>query len=84
MNRSLHDEKLFPLILLFNYNAVIRPRIELLKDSIKNYEFQDVFPLTNEQFCLAFNITMEELEEKINERPPRDEKDKLWNYVSVL
>ena len=78
------EEKTFPLILLYNYNGVIRPRCELLKQKVKYFEFQDVFPLSNEQFCLAYDITMEELEEKIAEKKIHEERDRLWNYVPAL
>jgi len=43
-----------------------------------------VLPLTDEQFCLAYDISMEDLERKKAEKPIRDEKDKLWAYVPVL
>ena len=39
LNRSLMDEKTFPLILLYNYNEVIRPRCELLKEKIKHFDY---------------------------------------------
>lgn len=84
LGRPLANEKSFPLILTYNYNSVIKPRCELLKDKVKHFEFQEVFPLTDEQFCLAYNISMEELEKKKAERPVRDEKDKLWSYVHAL
>jgi hypothetical protein len=71
-------------LLLFNYNAVIRPRSDLLKERVKFFEFHEVFPLTDEQFCLAYNIPMEELEKKKAERTIKEEKDILWAYVPAL
>ena len=62
------NEKAFPLILSFNYTAVIRPRCELLKDKVKHFEFHEVFPLTDEQFCLAYDIPREDLDKKKAER----------------
>lgn len=43
-----------------------------------------MLPLTDEQFCLAYDIPIEELERKKAERPAREEKDKLWAYVPAL
>lgn len=84
LNRHPMNEKMFPLILLFNYNGVIRPRCELLKERVKYFEFAEVLPLSDEQFCLAFNIPLEELEKKKAERVIREEKDVLWAYVPAL
>ena len=84
LGRPPIQEKTFPLILYYNYNGVIRPRSELLKDRVKYFEFQEVYPLTDEQFCLAYNISMEELERKKAERTIRDERDILWAYVPAL
>jgi hypothetical protein len=70
--------------LSYNYNSVIKPRCELLKDKVKHFEFHEVFPLTDEQFCLAFDVSYEELEKKKAEKPSRDEKDTLWSYVPAL
>ncbi len=84
LGRPLYNEKAFPLLLHFNYNQVLRPRCELLKDRVKHFELQEVLPLTDEQFCLAFDISSEELERKKAERPSRDERDKLWAYVPAL
>ena len=68
----------------FNYNQVIRPRCELIKDRVKHFELHEVLPHTEEQFCLAFEITAEELERKKAEKPAKNEKDKLWAYVPAL
>lgn len=84
LGRQLQNEKAFPLLLQFNYNQVIRPRCELLKDRVKHFELHEVLPLTDDQFCLAFEIPMEELERKKAERAARDERDKLWAYVPAL
>jgi hypothetical protein len=43
-----------------------------------------MLPLTDEQFCLAFDIAPEELEKKKSERKIREEKDVLWAYVAGL
>lgn len=84
LGRPLLNEKCFPMLLHFNYTAVIRPRCELLKDRVKQFEFEEFLPLTDEQFCLAYDIPIEELERKKAEKQQRDEKDKLWAYVPGL
>ena len=84
LGRPLAHEKAFPLLLHFNYNQVIRPRCELLRDRVKHFELQDVLPLSDEQFCLAFDVPAEELERKKGERQARDERDKLWAYVPAM
>jgi hypothetical protein len=48
LGRSLQNDKAFPLMLKFNYNQVIRPRCELIKDKVKHFELIDVLPLTDE------------------------------------
>ena len=68
----------------FNYNQVIRPRCELIKDRVKHFELHEVLPLTDEQFCLAYEVPAEELDRKKAEKPAKDEKDKLWAYVPAL
>lgn len=63
---------------------MIRPRCELLKDSVKHFELHEALGLTDEQFCLAYGISALDLQKKINERPVRDERDNLWAYVPAL
>lgn len=82
LGRQMTHDKSFPLILMYNYHGVIKPRCELLKDKVKHFEFHEVMPLTDEQFCLAFDISPEDLEKK--KGVIRDEKDKLWAYVPAL
>lgn len=84
LGRQLGNESAFPLLLHFNYNQVIRPRCDLIKDKVKRIEFSEVLPLTDEQFCLAYDIAPEDLERKKNERTVRDERDQLWAYVPAL
>ena len=84
LGRPLANEKAFPLLFHLNYNQVIRPRCELLKDNVKHFELHEALSLTDEQFCLAYDISADELERKKNERPVRDECDKLWAYVPAL
>lgn len=61
LGRPLINEKAFPLLLKFNYNQVIKPRCELIKDKLKHFELHEVLSLTDEQFCLAYDITADEL-----------------------
>lgn len=48
LGRPPSHEKLFPLVLIYNYNEVIKPRCELLKNRVKYFEYEEVFPLTDE------------------------------------
>ena len=61
LNRQLKKEPSFPLILLYNYNQVMRPRGDLLKDRVKTFKFQDAFMHDDASFCKHWGITMEEL-----------------------
>lgn len=81
LGKTLATEKTFPLLLYLSYNKVIKPRCELLKDKLKYFELENVLPLTDEQFCLTYGISIEDLEKKKAERPDREEKDILWQYV---
>lgn len=48
LGRPLPSEKAFPMLLHFNYNAVIKPRCDLLRSKVNHFEFEDVLPLTDE------------------------------------
>ena len=82
--KNLDKEKTFPLLLHFNYNGVIRPRCELLRPIAKQIDLEAVLPLSDEQFCAAFDITPEDLENEKSQKTIRDEKDVLWAYVAGL
>ncbi len=84
LGRNLANEKTFPLLLKFNFNGVIRPRCDLLKEKLKYFELADVLPLTDEAFCFTYDISLDELERKKAERKIREEKDTLWAYVPGL
>lgn len=84
LGKPLTNEKAFPLLFHFNYNQTIRPRCELIRHNVKHFELHEVLSLTDDQFCLAYDIKPEDLEKKKAERPVRDEKDKLWAYVPAL
>lgn len=72
------------MILGFNLNRVIRPRCELLKQDGVKIHIEKVLPMTDEAFCFEYGYTVEQLEEKINERPKSDEKDIMWKYVNPV
>lgn len=84
LGRNLEKEKAFPLLLHYNYHGVIKARCELLKDRVKHFELEEVLPLSDEQFCIAYNISMEELESKKTDRAQKQEKDILWAYVPAV
>lgn len=68
LGRTLAYEKAFPLLLAFDYSTVIKPRCEVLREQNKPIKFEEILPLTDEQFCLAYNVTFTELEQKIGDK----------------
>lgn len=84
LGRALQYEKAFPLLLAFDYSTVIKPRCEILREQNKVIKLEEILPLTDEKFCLAYNVTFEELDKKIGDKKKRKEKDVLWAYVPGL
>jgi len=84
LNKPLKQEPLFPLLLNFNYNGVIRPRCELIKDRVKKINIEEVLPCSEAEFCDRFGVTQAELEEKKAERKVTKERDRLWAYVPAV
>lgn len=83
LNKPLRNEDLFPMFLHFNYNGVIRPRIECLRSQgIKEYDLSRILPCSDEEFCLRFDVPGATLDDKKNERTIREEKDVLWSYAA--
>ena len=86
MNRNLKEEKSFPLVLLANYNDVIKPRGDLLKDSVKHFKLEEAFLHTDKKFCRYWGIEPEKLADakKSRTRVNKAEREVLWRYVDVL
>jgi len=86
LNRTLKHERAFPLLLLFNYNTVIRPRGDILKARLgaKNFKLHQAFCHSDEKFCEYFAVDPEELKEakRKRARTNNEEKDVMWQYVS--
>ena len=82
LGKQLVNEKTFPLLFYYNYNQLIKPRCELLREKLNYFELEHVLPLTDEQFCMTYDIRMEDLRRKKAERPANEERDILWSYVS--
>jgi len=81
LNRQLHSEKAFPLLLHYNYSKHIWPRCEVLRDNgIKNYDLIDALCSTDQEFCEKFEIAPSDYKEKQGKKPYIEEKDKLWVY----
>jgi len=76
-------EPTYPLSLNFNYNAVIRPRGELMLATENVKPLKDVLALTDEEFCEAIGCTPEELKKKISERSRTSELDFIWDMNSI-
>ena len=71
------------MFLYFNYNGVIRPRIECLRaQGIKEYNLAAILPCSDEEFCVKFQIPGSVLEQKKNERTIREERDVMWSYAA--
>ena len=59
LNRQLKNERAFPLLLHYNYNQVIKPRGDLLKERFNYFELDKAFTPTDEEFCTLWNIEPE-------------------------
>lgn len=83
LNRQLKQEPFFPLVLHYNYNQVIRPRGDLLKQKLNYFELHEAFQLTDKQFCRKWNVPVEKLRalKKRRARANDEEKDYLWAYI---
>ena len=76
LNRNLKRERAFPLVLLANYRDVIKPRGELLKNKVSNFELEKAFFHNDYQFCKHWGISMDEL---IEAKQRSKAKNKLAN-----
>lgn len=82
LNKQLHKERIFPLMMHFSFTGHIWPRCELLRDNgIKAFDLESALLGTDEEFCKRYSLDTERLEAKKNERPQIDEQDQLWAYV---
>jgi hypothetical protein len=85
LNRPIHKENAFPLLLLHNYSLVIWPRCQLLVASgDRGFKLAQVLTCTDEEFCAKYSISMEALQEKKQERTHVVEKDKMWVFVNAM
>jgi hypothetical protein len=85
LNRQLHKEKIFPLMLHFNYSTHIWPRCELLKESgNRHFDLEQALGGSDIDFCKKFGFDVKQLETKRSERRFIEEKDKLWVYVPAV
>ena len=87
LNRTLKLERSFPLILHYNYNQVIRPRGDILKDrlGVNNFDLREAFGHTDENVCKHFGIDPEELRQAQKKRNRKNnvESDKMWVQVPL-
>ena len=85
LNRPIHKENAFPLMLLYSYTAVVWPRCELLVASGERaFNLAEVFSCSDEEFCSKFGFALDTLLDKKAERKQTEEKDKMWNYVPAI
>jgi hypothetical protein len=82
LNRQLHKERCFPLMLHLSYTEHIWPRCELLLQSgNKHFDLEAALTGSDKEFCARFGLDVEQLEQKRASRKQIEEKDKLWVYV---
>lgn len=82
LNKQLHRERCFPMMLHLSYTGHIWPRCELLKtNGIKNFNLEDALTGNDLEFCQRFGFDVNQLKAKRRERKQIEEKDKLWAYV---
>ena len=87
LNRQLKKERSFPLILIYDYNKVIRPRGDLLQEKVGNFSFERAFCHPDDSFCKHWKIDPAELQQAIkSRRAKKDDKelDILWKYVHTI
>lgn len=85
LNRQLHKEKIFPMMLLQNYTTHIWPRCELLLTSgNKHFDLETALSGEDIDFCKRFGFDLSQLEAKRKEKKFIEEKDKLWVYVPAV
>uniref|UniRef100_A0A7S3CN79 Uncharacterized protein n=1 Tax=Strombidium rassoulzadegani TaxID=1082188 RepID=A0A7S3CN79_9SPIT len=84
LNRPLKQEQAFPLILIYNYNEVMRPRCDILKEKLggKNFKLGVALAHSDEKFCAYYNVDLEELRQmkRLRQRKDNSELDKMWVY----
>ena len=82
LNRQLHRERCFPLMLHLSYTHHIWPRCQLLlAKGNKHFEIEAALTGSDTDFCKKFGFDLSELEAKRQEKKQVDETDKLWVYV---
>ena len=86
LNRNLKEERAFPLLLHCNYNEVIKPRSDILKDRVGYFDLGEAFFATDEEFCERWAISPEELEgaKALRFREDNSEREILWRYVNAF
>jgi hypothetical protein len=85
LNRPIHKEGAFPLLLLYSYTDVVWPRCELLVASGERaFNLAEVLSCSDEEFCGKFGFAVETLDAKKRERKQIEEKDRMWNYVPAI
>jgi hypothetical protein len=85
LNKQCHKERIFPLMLHFNYTTHIWPRCELLlATGNKHFDLEEAMVGSDTEFCQKYGFDLVQLETKRKERKFIEEKDKLWVYVPAV
>jgi len=60
LNRQLHKEKAFPLLLHYNFTTHIWPRCEVLRDfGMRNFDLVQALSTSDAEFCKTFDVSPE-------------------------
>ena len=85
LNRQLHKEKIFPLMLHYNYSTHIWPRCEMILDTgNRHFDLEEALTGSDVDFCKKFGFDVKDLELKRTERRYNEEKDNMWVYVPAV
>ena len=74
------------MLLIANYNEVIKPRGDLLKDRVNYFSLEEAFFHPDDSFCKHWGIDPKDLKEakKARKRFNTEEREVLWSYVDAL
>lgn len=61
LNRQLKKERAFPMCLIANYNQVIKPRGDILKDRFNYFSLEEAFFNDDASFCRHWGVDPAEL-----------------------
>lgn len=83
LNIQVQKEKSFPMLLHFNYNQVLQPRCEAIKQTriTREFDLVEVLKGSDEEFCNKFGVEQKTLDAMKKRRKDTPEVDELWVYT---